>query len=57
MEFLVCRKIGDKSYNSADTNINCDSDFYKFNVLPINISIVVLVGFLIPLLFGIIVYR
>lgn len=49
LKFLACRKIGDKNFSLADSNIDCEDEYYKSTVLPINITLLLLVSLLIPL--------
>lgn len=52
LEFLSCREVNGIKYSRADSNIKCDNNFYKYDILPVNISLIVLLGFLIPLIIG-----
>lgn len=49
MGFLHCRSVGDSSYNSADSTIDCDERFFKRTVVPLSSSIVIIIGLIIPL--------
>lgn len=53
---MKCREIAGKSYSNADTNIDCDSDFYNNTIFPINITILLVMGVIIPLIIGIKLY-
>lgn len=48
MEFIKCRKIADGYYSSADTEIDCDGDYYKEVIFPTNLAILLVFGILIP---------
>ncbi|KRX11079.1 Pectin lyase fold/virulence factor [Pseudocohnilembus persalinus] len=46
--FVSCQKIGSFYYSKEDSHIMCNSDFYKYEVLPINLTISVFAGLLVP---------
>lgn len=53
MNYINCRDISSMSVSTADTNIDCRDDFYKNEVLPVNLIMVIILGLLIPVLIGI----
>lgn len=46
--FVSCEDIGDNSYNIADSNLKCTDDYYQNTVLPVNITILLIVGLCFP---------
>ncbi|KRX10495.1 Pectin lyase fold/virulence factor [Pseudocohnilembus persalinus] len=42
LSFVNCRKIGENKYSQADIDINCSSDYFTNQVLPLNVSIIIL---------------
>lgn len=49
LQFINCKKVGDKRYTLEDSNISCDSDYFKNFLFPINMTVAVILGFIIPL--------
>lgn len=47
---MSCRKVANKRYCIADTNIDCDSDFYKKEVVTVNLIIVIFISVVVPLI-------
>ncbi|KRX10670.1 Pectin lyase fold/virulence factor [Pseudocohnilembus persalinus] len=43
-------RIGLNSYSSADLEINCAESYFKNNIMPVNISILLFTGFIVPLI-------
>lgn len=49
MSYLSARTVNDKEYVAGDTNLKMDDDFYKYEVLPVNLTLTLIIGVLLPL--------
>lgn len=45
---LICRKVLDTKYTLRDSYVICTDDYYNDTVLPLNLSIFLLMGIIIP---------
>lgn len=57
LKFLICRKVEDTYYSLADPYVKCDEDYYNNVVLPINLSVFLIFGVLIPVYLTLNLYR
>lgn len=57
LKYITCREVNNKQYSLGDSNILCDSDFYKNDILPINIGVLAVLGLIIPLMIGFWLYQ
>lgn len=48
MKFLVCRRVGDSTYTIVDTHVDCSSEYYNNNILPVNLASLILLLVVIP---------
>lgn len=49
LEYLKTRKVNGEEYCFANIFILKDSDFYKYEIVPLNICMVIFLGFVFPL--------
>lgn len=56
LQFSNCKKVGSERYTMEDSNINCDSDFFKNFILPVNIGVSVVLGIMVPIFIFIVLY-
>lgn len=49
MEFITCREISGIKYSTADTNIKCEDEFFKNNIIPVNLSLIIIFGLFMPI--------
>lgn len=49
LKFINCKKVGDSEYTLEDSNINCDSEYFKNFIFPINLGVSLVLGLIIPL--------
>lgn len=57
MSYVKCRGIGDLDVSSADSNIDCNGDYYRKKVLPTSFLIGFVTGVVIPVWICIILFR
>ncbi|KRX10337.1 Pectin lyase fold/virulence factor [Pseudocohnilembus persalinus] len=50
LEFMFCKEVSEKKYSLGDSNIQCDSNFYKYTIVPINTVLLVLIAFVVPMI-------
>ena len=46
---MTCRIVNGIQYSSADMNIECNSNFWKNNVFPVNLVLVLFMGLNLPI--------
>lgn len=57
MNFIKCREINGKRYSTADTYIECDGNFYKSYILPVNLSMILFITIIIPFAITVVLYK
>lgn len=51
LSFVMCRDLLGKKVTKADNYIECDSDFYKYTILPINLTIFLTISTTLPIVY------
>lgn len=49
LKYLKIREINGVDYCSANTFVKIESDFYKYEIFPLNLTLLILMGFFLPL--------
>lgn len=57
LDYLKKRTINGEDYVFANTFIKIDSEFYRKDIFPLNLALVIILGFVIPLILCLILIK